>query len=226
MELVMQVTYNELMGVCAGLIMIVVADALKLIHRNGEGEGEVRLKSHAYALGVLGTPLAALGFLMSATWPLTANTPVNIVFGEPSLILGVLALFGAVGLTRGIDLATMDRRPVVWVIAAVGLVLASISSAIFSYRFMGSPPPSEPITGQIDFWANGGGTVVWGIMYAVAAVGCLATLLYRPTSDVAFHVIRFSWIISGTFFLLFSVLNFRTHIGQIVNLEQDANFRW
>lgn len=218
----MQVTYNEIMAVFAGMVLVVSADAFKQAHR----KGHVVLRSHAYALAVLGAPLALLGLVMSVTWPIDTNASTNIAFGQPALALGVLAIFGAVALARGIDLAEIDRRPVAWVIAAVGLILASIASAIFSYEFMGSPPPTEPITGQIDFWADGAGTTVLGIVYALTALGCLATVFYKPASNVAFHVIRYTWIVPGVFLVLFGVLNFRTHIGQVMNNQWDSGITW
>jgi uncharacterized membrane protein len=249
MELVMQqITYNEIMGVLAGLIMLIAADAFRLFRVNGSGsgspavDGEVvapadgvapvdlrsRLRSHALALGLLGPVLALLGLLMSTNWPLIHNTPTNIVFGQPSLFLGVLAVGGAVGIARGFDMATMDRRPIAWMIAAVGAILIVIATAIWDYEFMGSPPPTEPITGQLGFWADGGGVVIWGIVFAVAGIGCIATLAwaYRPNWRIPFHIIRWSWVAAGLFFLLFALLNFRTHIGQIVNIQQDAGIRW
>jgi uncharacterized membrane protein len=249
------ITYNELMGVCAGLVLIVVAHALKQMHnalpqleaaaRSGETAATTpaaardplvaQMAGHAWALAVLSVPLLILGPIMSTTWPLVANTPANIAFGQPSFMLGVLAAFGAIALFRGVDLAVIDIRPITWVIAGTGLILGFISSSIWDYGFMGTPPPTEPITGQVGFWGDGWGVFVWGLVYALAGLGCVATLAYRPTSQVAwrqrltpvaFQVIRWSWIVSGVFFLLFAAMNFRTHIGQIINVEQDAGIRW
>lgn len=215
----MMIMYNTLQGLCAGLVMLIAGDALKKLHA---GPGQMKLPSHAAALAVAGVPLTVLGFLMTVTWPLTANPPINIAFGEPTFILGVLALVGAAFFLRGLDLHTVALRPMAWVITAVGGMLALTASAIFSYNLVGDAPSSEPITGQFQGWEN----ATWGVAYTVAAIGCIATWFYRPASNVAFHIIRFSWAISGLFFLLFSILNYRTHIGQLVNLERGTNFMW
>lgn len=213
------IIYNTLMGVCAGLIMLIAGDALKQLHGTSV---RTQLPSHAAALAVTGVPLTVLGFLMTVTWPLNVNPPINIAQGEPTFILGVLALFGAVFFMRGLDLHAVDLRPMAWVITAVGLALALIASAIFSYNLVGDAPPQEPITGQFTGWEN----TTFGLAYLLAAIGCIATWFYRPTGNVAFNIIRFTWAVSGLFFLLFSILNFRTHIGLLINLERGTNFMW
>lgn len=226
------ILYNEIMGVCAGLIMLIAASTLGLFHRGGDNLFN-QVKARGYALLVLGTVLTPLAFLMTVTWPLTANPSTNIVFGQPTLVLGVLALYGGLALVRLSDLNPktvnweISLTPISWVLAGLGLVLWFIASAIWSYHFMGTPPTTEPITGQLAFWRNGGGIFTWGLMYALAGLGCVTTLFYRSNSIIAYHIIRWSWTISGAFFLVFAAMNYRTHIGQIINIEQGSLIhRW
>jgi Protein of unknown function (DUF981) len=221
------ILYNTLMGVCAGVIMLLAAD---LLRRTSRGE-TLALGGYGPALLVLGVPLTVLAGAMTLTWPLTVNPPVNIVFGEPSLLLALLAVVGGGVLTRVVFLArdnTLEvtdalTRPARWVVCAVGLVLLSCASAILSYDLIGDAPPQEPITGQFTGWED----TFFGLTYLVAAVGCLAT----PWASVvrSTRITRFVWVtwaLSGAAFLLFSVLNYRTHIGLLVNLERGTNYRW
>lgn len=118
----------------------------------------------------------------------------------------------------------MSARPTTYVVFATGLVLAAISSAIFSYDLVGDAPPQEPITGQFTGWEN----TFFGVVYALAALGCLLApwIELGPRRDRVTTVILWAWGLSGAAFLLFSVLNYRTHIGLLVNLERGTNYRW
>lgn len=218
------ILYNTLMGFCAGLVMIVAADAVKKLrsHRGDSETATAEFHGHAAALAVLGVPLTVLSGAMALTWPLTVNPPINIAFAEPSLILGVMALVGA-----GV-LARMSRRaefeinttPVTWVIAAVGVMLAAIAVAIWRFNLVGDAPPQEPITGQVHGWEN----FTFGAVYMIAAVGCVAAL--RWDTKVGSRIVYTCWTVAGLFFLLFSVLNYYTHIGLLINLNTGTEYRW
>ncbi|MEU7766409.1 DUF981 family protein [Nocardia sp. NPDC049190] len=215
------ILFNTLMGVCAGLVILLSADALTKIHKT-DAAGAA-LAGTGVALLVVGVPLTFLSAVMAVTWPLTVNPPINIAFAEPGLMLGVLALVGGGVLAKGhFRPDATFTAPISWVIGAVGLVLLAISSAIFSYNLMGDAPPQEPISGQFQGWEN----TTFAIVYLIAAVGCLAMPLYRSDRIWAFHVIRWAWIISGLFFLLFSVLNYRTHIGMLINNLHHTSYKW
>lgn len=219
------VLYNTLMGVCAGAIMLLVGN---LVHRSATGRlapGPAPL--HGPALLALGVPLTALSLHMALTWPLNVNPPINIAFAEPCLVLGVLATIAGGFLTvlSGRSFTVEDKvlAPVRWVVFAVGLVLASTASAILSYDLVGDAPPQEPITGQFAGWEN---TFFFAI-YALAALGCLlAPWVSIARLTVATRVAVWAWELSGLAFLLFSVLNYRTHIGLLINLERGTSYRW
>lgn len=222
------VLYNTLMGVCAGTILLLVADFLR---KASTGRLANPIPLYGPALLALGIPLTLLSLHMALTWPLTVNPPINIAFAEPSLMLGVLATLGGGYLTK-LSLMTNDHvlkindqwlAPVKWVVFVLGLVLALISSAILSYNLVGDAPPQEPITGQATGWENG----FFFAIYALAAVACLLTPWMKINANtVITHTVVWFWRVSGIAFLLFSVLNYRTHIGLLINLEQGTNYRW
>lgn len=220
------ILYNTLMGVCVGLGLLLVADALRCWATG-------RTLNHAgtgIALLVVGVPLTVLAGAMTLTWPLTKNPPINIAFGEPSLLLGVLLvaagtvmLWPTTRLTHPASMTTyLDSiRTVVF---ALGLILAVTSSAIFSYDLVGNAPSQEPITGQVTGWEN----TFFGLLYAVAALGCLVFpwAVGERRNLAAANVVSIAWSIAGAAFLLFAVLNYRTHIGLLINLERGTNYRW
>lgn len=222
------VLYNTLMGVCAGTILLLVADFLRKV---STGRLANPIPLYGPALLALGIPLTLLSLHMALTWPLTVNPPINIAFAEPSLMLGVLATIGGGFLTK-LNLMTNDHTlkindqwlaPVKWIVFVLGLVLALIASAIFSYDLVGDAPPQEPITGQATGWEN----VTFGLAYSIAAAGCLVAPWVKVTENtVITHSMVWWWRMAGIFFLLFSVLNYRTHIGLLINLEQGTNYRW
>lgn len=210
------IIYNTLMGVCAGLGMITVADSLRLFRLGGSG---IIPRSHGFALVILGTPLTLLALLMATTWPLNAEPPVNIAFAEPSVLLGLLMVTAGIVFITNFD---EDDWPTaaMWVVFVLGLVLASISSAIFSYGIIGDAPPEEPITSRVTGWEQ----TTFGVVYAVAALGCLLAQWARHR--VVFVIVWGSWVLAGVFFLLFSVLNYRTHLGLLTNFGTGTHYRW
>lgn len=221
------ILYNTLMGVCAGGIMIIVAQALRSLSKGQRTIGQ------GPALLALGIPLTVLAGAMTLTWPLTVNQPINIAFGEPSLMLGILATIAGYILTRlAIAKATTGEdikldigdamRPVQWVIFFVGLTLAGTASAIASYNLVGDAPPNEPITGQFTGWEN----TFFFVIYAFAAAGCLLAPWLRSSWGFINQLVFTFWMISGVAFLVFSVLNYRTHIGLLVNIERGTDYRW
>lgn len=217
------ILYNTLMGVCAGGGMILVAQLL----RTWSKEATIGL-GYGPALLVLGVPLTVLAGAMTLTWPLTVNPPINIAFGEPALMLGVLMTLAGAMLTHLFAKGTNGRidaeahKPLQWVVFFVGLILLSITSAIASYDLVGDAPPNEPITGQFTGWEN---TFFFSI-YLLAALGCLLTPWLKPTWAFINRLVFWFWMMSGVAFLLFSVLNYRTHIGLLINIERGTDYEW
>lgn len=203
------ILYNTLMGFCAGLILILMADIIRRATTRG----------HGVALFALGLPLTLLSAAMALTWPLTVNPPINIAFAEPSLMLGIMATMAGLTLYRN-RTHDVNLEPMSWVVFSLGLMLATIASAIWSYNLVGDAPPQEPITGQFQGWEN----TTFGAVYMLAALGCLAAPWFRKR--MGRKVMFWGWMLAGIFFLLFSVLNYRTHIGLLINLERGTNYRW
>ncbi len=215
------ILYNTLIGVLAGLTMLLVVDVVRRLRRGDVIDGY----GYGYALLVLGVPLTVLAGAMTLTWPLNVNPPINIAFGEPSLVLGVLATVAGAFLVRHRHEAVdTTLRPAGFIVFAVGLMLAATSSAIFSYNLVGDAPPQEPITGQFTGWEN----TFFGVIYALAALGCLLAPWVKldDRSHVLTTVVLWAWGLSGLAFLLFSLLNYRTHIGLLINFERGTSYRW
>lgn len=218
------ILYNTLMGFCAGLILLITASLFKTYHT----KKSFYPAGYGAALLILGIPLTVLSGAMALTWPLNVNPAINIAFAEPCLMLGILAaVAGAVLMKAGGSnpLGRIVLRPTVLIVFALGLMLATISSAIFSYNLVGDAPPMEPITGQFKGWEN----TAFGLVYLLAAIGCLA-LPWAKSGLLKLnwigHTVYWAWTISGILFLLFSILNYRTHIGLILNVETGTNYKW
>jgi hypothetical protein len=203
------ILYNTLMGVLAGIVILTMSSVILKYKTQ-------RLIGHGIALLVAGIPLTVLSFMMAVTWPLHVNPPINIAFAEPSLLLGVLAVIAGYFLSRGLNMTPagytvlIDWKPVRGLIAVLGVMLFAISMAIFRFNLVGDAPDIEPITGQFKGWEN----TTFGLVYLAAAIGTMAVWFSdKPWGAMLASVM---WKISGGFFLLFSLLNYYTHIGMLV----------
>ncbi|MEU7802758.1 DUF981 family protein [Micromonospora arborensis] len=171
---------------------------------------------------ILGALLAGLGAAMSVTHPLTANPPVNIVFGEPCLWLGVMLLAAALHLWRGGNLSAGALKAVSPVVFAVGLILAFSAAAILRFTLIGAAPAEEPITGRLHDLPLVENTLFF-LLYALAAGGAMAfPWVVSRASDLAWAVMRSCWTVAGIGLVLFSALNFYTHVGMMVNFAQPG----
>lgn len=220
------ILYNTLIGVCAGAGLIITAQTLRRLRTlyfsdSISDKNEIAdLHGHGVAMLIVGAPLLFFASALTLTWPLNVNPPINIAFGEPNVLLGMMLVVAGVILTR--RNLTVNMAPGLFVVAVVGVMLLFISSAIFSYNLVGDAPPQEPITGQFTGWEN----TTFGVAYAVAGLGCvLAPFVMRHTW--AMRAVYVLFTLSGVFFLIFSLLNYRTHIGLLINLSREgANYRW
>jgi uncharacterized membrane protein len=213
------ILYNTLMGVCVGLGALLVAGLLRDVYEHGDAYLARWQRGYGAAFLTLGVPLTVLAGAMTLTWPLHVNPPVNIAFGEPSLLIGVLLLVAGTLLLRfrQIDL---ELRPLTYVVSALGVMLLVIASAILSYGLIGDAPAAEPITGNWTGWEN----TTFGVAYLVAGVGC-ASVPWMERRWI-YSIVLWSLRLSGAFFLLFALLNYRTHIGLLINLERGTDHSW
>ncbi len=231
------ILYNTLIGVAAGAAMILVAAFARLLAKAAAGGSDpgsdgLRIPGWAAAFGALGLLLVLLAGALTITWPLKAKPPVNILFGEPPLFLGVLLLATAALLWRtgGVpargtaesddDAPAGARRllgqlgPLAWLTSCLGLVLLSCGIAVLVFDATGSAPPQEPVSASLP---NGVENTLIAVMFLVAAAGCLPApwALSRPEGPVA-RACAWCLTVGGALVLLYSALNYYTHIGYLV----------
>lgn len=234
------ILYNTLMGVAAGLALILVP----LLARKLYLKRTIAAEGWSLSFFVTGALLTFLGGLMTVTWPLTVNPPINIAFAEPTLMLGLLLLAAAFFLWRNRETVEAigsgnakaaaeahDRlqkvlMPVSWVVFGLGLTLVACTFAIFRFTLVGSAPAEEPISGLLhDYPAVE--NAFFGIIYGLSALGSvLAPFAIRNLGGTLAKVAFACLISAGVIFLLFSVMNYYTHIGLLVNLEKGTDFRF
>lgn len=232
------ILYNTLMGVAAGLALILVP----LLGRKLFRREPIAPEGWALAFGVLGAVLTLLGGLMSTTWPLTVNPPINIMFGEPTLLLGLLLLAAAFFVWRRGDmlqaLAGPKKQadeafvylqrvltPVSVILGALGLVLAACAIVTVRFNLVGSAPADEPITGLLHDYPIIENTF-FAILYGLAAVAMLlAPFAVRRPASRLLAVIGWCMVVCGVAFLLFSAMNYYTHIGLLLNLQRGTHIQ-
>jgi hypothetical protein len=233
------IMFNTLMGVAAGLALLLVPRylaalrgerlPLQLVREPGEPSG------WAAAFGVLGVLLTSLGLVMTVTHPLAEAKPyIDTIFGEPSLMLGVLLLAAAWHLGRRDPASLDDQRlrsllaPVGWVVVGLGVVLAWCTAAIVRFDVVSSAPAAEPITGMLHDWPMVENLFFALVLYGPAALGCLLfSAAVRSERRAAFHVLYWCWTVSGLGFALFSAMNYYTHTGMLVNVgDPGPDYRW
>lgn len=220
------ILYNTSMGVAAGLAMLTVVRFWTQVRASETPDRSQEVADYAPTFLVLGVILTGLGGAMATTHPLTANPPVNLVFGEPCLWLGVLLIGAGLHVHRRRHLSTGAFRAVSPIVFAVGLILVSCAAAILRFTLIGAAPAAEPITGLLNDYPLVENSF-FVTLYALSAAGSLAfPWLVSARADAAWKVVRWSWSIAGLGFLLFSVLNFYTHVGLMVNLDRPADFRF
>lgn len=233
------IMYNTLMGVCAGLGLILIA----LLANNIVRRRRIAPEGWALALGTVGVILSFFSALMATTWPLNVNPPLNILFAEPSLLFGVLMVAASIYLWKQKGLfealasgnksganeayAELQRIlvPVSWVIFGIGLVMASSAIAIFRFGIVGAAPAAEPISGLLSDYPVVENTF-FGIIYALPAIGALLAPFGLLSERVKLRtLIGWCWLVSGVIFLLFSSLNYYTHSGMLYNIQHGTEHR-
>jgi uncharacterized membrane protein len=234
------ILYNTLMGVCAGLALILVPLLARKLYRRQK----IAPEGWAITFGILGLILTFLSGLMAVTWPLTVNPPINIVFSEPNLVFGVLLLAASFFLWKQREViavmgsgdkkladaaeANLDRvlMPVSWLVFTLGLILAACTAAIFRFMLVGGAPEAEPITGRLHDmpWIE---NTFFGILYGLSALGALlAPFALRNRRSFAWSIMGRVWIVAGVMFLLFSVMNYYTHVGLLTNIQKGTDYKF
>lgn len=216
-------TYNTVMALAAGAgLLLVVGLGYRL-----RSTKQVPVAGYALAYGVLGVILTLTGLHMTLTWPLAAGGfPYdNVIFGEPSLIFGVLLLAAAFYLwKRGETLYAPEGRsdvvagvagPVSVFVFAAGLAAFAIAAAGIRYGLFAAPP-QEPISGTFAGHPMIEATFI-SLLYALVGLGAvLFPFALRRRAAAVQAVAGVAWGLAGIAFLLFGALNYFTHIGLIL----------
>jgi hypothetical protein len=115
--------------------------------------------------------------------------------------------------------------PVSWLVFVQGLILLSCTLAVFRFGFVGAAPAEEPISGLLHDHPWVENTFI-GLLYALSAAGTLlAPFALRNLGSRVAQVAGWSMAVSGAVLLLFSVMNYYTHIGLLVNMLQKKSFK-
>lgn len=216
------ILYNTLMGVAAGAAMIMLA----MLARSVGSRRTVAPAGWASAFLALGLLLTVVSTIFVVTWPIKAKPQANILFGEPTLFLGVLLL--AAGLLLWIkseDFAHIDTdeqyarvvrlvTPLAWLSACLGVVLLSCAASIFVFSAIGTAPPQEPISGGLPAGVE---NAFVGGMYVVAGLGAiLAPFAIRNLKGSLAQVMFWCFTVGGALVLAYSAMNYYTHVGDIM----------
>jgi len=226
------ILYNTTVGLAAGVALLLVAQLLKQF---AEGK-KVQPEGFALAFGITGFIQTILGLTISVMWPYTKVLHANIMLGEPALAFGVLLMAAAFFLWRKrdtvVDLGQANEksanasayvlavlRPVsVWVFAT-GLMMASLVVAIIYYQ-LGHAPPQEPISGYFgDTWIE---PAFLALLWSLISIGALlAPTALAKWNSKAMNIVRLCWTVAGGLLVLFSAMNYFTHIGLLMNTSDS-----
>ncbi|GAA3519139.1 DUF981 family protein [Dietzia aurantiaca] len=219
-------TYNTVMALAVGAALVGLVLFFRALHAD---PAEVSVTGWSLNFGVLGLILTVTGLHMTLTWPFAAGGFAfdNIIFGEPSLALGVLLLAAAVYLWSkrevGVTVREVarDSRPMTIFVVGLGLALFAIALAGVVYQLFAAPP-QEPISGFFGEWAIIEAFFI-SALYTAIGVGALLTpfatgrLARGLDGGVVTSIIGWCWAVTGAIWLLFAALNFYSHIGLVVN---------
>jgi uncharacterized membrane protein len=176
------ILYNSLMGIMDGVVLLLVAGLLRrVLPTTRVITGGVRI-GYSVALLLAGTVCAVLGAAMTLTWPLKNNAPLNKFFGEPTLLLGLLAVGAGVVLLaqRRDESLVIDRYWAVTLpIAVTGAYAIAQAIAAIQFGLVQPAPPQEPIFGDIARVLPGLDNFLWGLTYAGVGVAALLAPLWH-----------------------------------------------
>lgn len=220
--------YNTVMAVASGAALLSLATIGKSLINNTK----VNPKGWAMNLFALAFILVPTGLHMTLTWPLGKYFPFdNIIFGEPTLVLGALLLPVAYFLWKNekelidskhrVELIASNFRHFKYVMIGMGLGMISIAFAGVIYQLFAAPK-EEPISGLFADYPMFEAVCI-SLVYAGAGVAALITpsILEKFTKgDYVNQLAKFGYVLFllvGWVWLLFGALNYFTHIGLIVN---------
>lgn len=231
-------TYNTIMAVAGGAVLLLLIGFFRQLltnHKNISTDG------YALAFAVLGLILTITGTHMVLTWPLAGAGFAydNIIFGEPSLALGVAALAAAWYFWTRLPKVLEQDNP--WpevgkvvapsTVLGVGMGFGSLGIGVAGvYYQLFAAPKEEPLSGLFADYPLIEATFV-SSLYWLLALGCFllpfvarqvirigdaagAKELMKTPLSVVFQL---SWFLGGLAFFGFGALNYFTHIGLIVN---------
>lgn len=222
------VFYNTLVGVAAGVGLIGIAKLLKKLH----DKENVSADGWALLFAPTGAILTVLGFAITITWPyrVPGTFDANILFGEPAIAFGLLLLSASFYLWHeraGLDAAKVWRvlKPVSIYIFALGLVMGACAISWLRYK-LGAAPPTEPISGHFSGHPLFEASFLF-VLYGLVALGALLfPLVPDSKSRKVFKIVYWAWLIAGVVFLLFSAMNYYTHIGDLQNGTLHTHYTW
>lgn len=215
------ILYNTLLGVASGAAMVLVAALIRALGQRTQ----IVTAGWVAAMLALGVVVTFLGAAMAVTWPLKAKPQANILFGEPTLLLGVLLMVGAwlmwsrssfFVISDDEDAARLTRlvTPLAWLVSVLGLILLVCAFTIVTLNAIGSAPPQEPISGSLPAGVE---NALVGAMYLLAALGTLpAPWVVRDLGGGLAKSASWVLTIGGVLVLLYSAMNYYTHIGELL----------
>jgi len=226
------IMYNTIVGLAAGVALVLVAELFKKL---ADGK-KVPTEGFALTFGMTSFILTVLGITISVMWPYTKLLHANIMMGEPALAFGVLLAAASFFLWRrreifddlgrdnekseqAIAYVAAVMRPVSAWIFATGLMMASLTAAILHYQ-LGKAPPQEPISGQ--FAQTSVETVFLGLLWGLTSLGALLLpACVLKWNRKLLKVAAMCWRVAGVLFVLFSSMNYFTHIGLLMNTSDS-----
>ena len=226
------ILYNTIVGLAAGVALLLVVRLLKQF-TNGE---KVQPEGFALAFGITGFIQTVLGLAISVMWPYTKVLHANIMMGEPALAFGVLLVAASFFMWRKRevfdDLGEGNEksaqvsayivavlRPISAWVFATGLMMTSLAVAILYYQ-LGHAPPQEPISGYFaDSWVEPSFlALLWGLI-SLGALLSPAGIVKRNRKVVT--IVRLCWNVAGVLLVLFSAMNYFTHVGLLMNTSDS-----
>lgn len=222
------VFYNTLVGIAAGVGLIGVAKLFNKLYK----KEDVAADGWALLFAPAGIILTVLGLAITITWPyrVPGTFDANILFGEPAIAFGLLLLTASFYLWHeraGLDIAKVWRvlKPVSIYVFGLGLVMGACAISWLRFK-LGAAPPTEPISGYFSGHPLFEASFLF-VLYGLVALGALLfPLLPGGKRPKVAKFIYWLWLVAGIVFLLFSALNYYTHIGLLQNGTMHTNYRW